>query len=101
MEWGSTGYRFIRIDFLREGVYSLLKIYGTFLHGEPPKGSFECDDEIVNRIYETAAHTIWLNMQNGCIWDGIKRDRWVWGGDLYLSILMYRFVSLSNNSMFL
>lgn len=87
MEWGSTGYRFIRIDFLREGVYSLLKIYGTFLHGEPPKGSFECDDEIVNRIYETAAHTIWLNMQNGCIWDGIKRDQHIWAGDLYPEVL--------------
>ncbi|MCQ2399302.1 MAG: hypothetical protein MJ072_02225 [Clostridia bacterium] len=46
-------------------------------------GSFSCNDELVNKIYDVAAYTTRLCMQNGYFWDGIKRDRLVWIGDLY------------------
>ena len=26
-------------------------------------------------------------MQNGVLWDGVKRDRLVWAGDMYVEIL--------------
>ena len=45
-------------------------------------------DALLNRIIDTAAYTLKLNLQNGYIWDGIKRDRLVWSGDLHQEILL-------------
>ena len=47
----------------------------------PYLGSFTCDDPLLNNIWKTAAWTVHLNMQN-YLWDGIKRDRLAWQGDL-------------------
>lgn len=44
-------------------------------------GSFTSDDERLGEIYDTAAYTVHLNMQR-YLWDGIKRDRLVWAGDM-------------------
>ena len=44
-------------------------------------GSFESSDPELNRIWETAAYTARLCMQEG-IWDAPKRDRGRWMGDL-------------------
>jgi alpha-L-rhamnosidase len=43
-------------------------------------GSFESNDERVNRIFETAVYTAHLSMQDSIL-DGIKRDRGRWIGD--------------------
>lgn len=48
------------------------------------RGSFHCEDETVNWVWETAAHTFHLNSREFFL-DGIKRDRWVWSGDAYQS----------------
>ncbi len=48
------------------------------------KGAFRCDDERINKIWNVAAYTLHLNAREG-FFDGIKRDRWVWGGDAYQS----------------
>ncbi|MBD3180815.1 Bacterial alpha-L-rhamnosidase [Candidatus Poribacteria bacterium] len=47
-------------------------------------GNFQCDDEQINKIYETAVHTNYLCHQLA-LWDGIKRDRLPWVYDLYLA----------------
>jgi hypothetical protein len=47
-------------------------------------GTFRCDDDQINRIYETSAHTNYLCHQLA-LWDGIKRDRLPWVYDLYLA----------------
>ena len=52
-----------------------------------PKSSFRSDDARLNAIYETALYTLHLNTREFFL-DGIKRDRWVWGGDAYQSYLM-------------
>lgn len=52
------------------------------------KNYFVCDDELLNRIYEVSQYTLSLNTREFLI-DGIKRDRWVWGGDAYQSYLMH------------
>jgi len=44
-------------------------------------GRFVSSDPTINRIWETAAYTAHLCMQEG-IWDGVKRDRGRWMGDL-------------------
>jgi hypothetical protein len=45
-------------------------------------GAFRCSDDRLNRIWEVGAYTVHLNMQD-YVWDGIKRDRLVWLGDMH------------------
>ena len=87
-EYGQTGFRFVRIDFLEENTnYQLLNVYAASTYRDVEcKGSFECSDPLVNEIYETAKRTLLLNMQ-GQLWEGIKRDRLVWVGDLQPEVL--------------
>jgi hypothetical protein len=51
------------------------------------KGSFECSDSLLNRIYDVSTYTLHLNTREFHL-DGIKRDRWIWSGDAYQSYLM-------------
>lgn len=48
------------------------------------EGTFWCDDEQLNKIYEVSVHTNKLCNQLA-LWDGIKRDRLPWVYDLYLA----------------
>ena len=51
------------------------------------KAAFTCGDALLNRIYRVSERTLHLCMREFFL-DGIKRDRWVWGGDAYQSFLM-------------
>ena len=81
---GPGGFRFVRID-VAEGsapvalsqVRAVLEIRDLAYVGE-----FRCSDARLNRIWEVGAYTVHLNMQE-YLWDGIKRDRLVWLGDLH------------------
>ncbi|MFS0634308.1 alpha-L-rhamnosidase C-terminal domain-containing protein [Mesobacillus foraminis] len=83
-EIGCTGFRFVRIDLLEEDCMMQIKsIRAVFLHrGLEYKGSFKSSDPLLNRIWETGAYTVYLNMQD-YLWDGIKRDRMIWIGDMH------------------
>jgi len=82
LDFGSTGFRFVRIDAL-DNVLELHNVIAFCEHRSyPQKGTFRSSDERLNRIFDTAVHTIELVMQD-YIYDGIKRDRMVWGGDLH------------------
>ena len=85
MTFGQTGYRFLRIDTLSDDTVLTLKSVVAAVDTDTREeiGVFECDDSLVNEIWHTAAYTLRLCLQNGFIWDGIKRDRLVWIGDLY------------------
>ncbi len=48
----------------------------------PYRGSFRCDDESVNRIYDMCAYTLHINTRE-ILTEAIKRDRWLWSGDSY------------------
>jgi len=54
---------------------------------ETQKGSFRCNDEEVNQIWNVGAYTMQVTTREFFI-DGIKRDRWTWSGDAYQSYLM-------------
>ncbi len=84
MEVGSTGFRFVRIDLLTEDIEVCLKeVNAIFRYKDIPYiGSFKCSNDRLNKIWETGAYTVHLNMQE-YIWDGIKRDRLVWLGDMH------------------
>ena len=93
MEFGQTGYRFLKIELRSQNTKILLKsILGVFSYRELDyQGSFECNDERINKIYDVAAYTCHLNMQS-MLWDGIKRDRLVWIGDMHPEMLTIRTV---------
>lgn len=84
MEVGNTGYRFVRIDLLTPGQTINLKEATAILRYRdiPYLGTFRCSDQRLNDIWMTGAYTVHLNMQE-YIWDGIKRDRLVWLGDMH------------------
>lgn len=84
VEIGNTGFRFVRIDLEEPGAMLALKsVRAVFLYRDLPYlGSFRCSDERLNRIWQTGAYTVHLNMQD-YLWDGIKRDRLVWIGDMH------------------
>ena len=60
------------------------------------KGAFHSDDEQINKIWEVAAYTLHLNAREG-FFDGIKRDRWVWGGDAYQSYFVNYYLMNDND----
>ncbi|GGD79873.1 family 78 glycoside hydrolase catalytic domain [Paenibacillus nasutitermitis] len=55
------------------------------------RGSFRCSDERINRIWEVAVRTLQLTTME-FMYDGMKRDRWVWSGDAYQSFMMNNYV---------
>ena len=87
-EIGNSGFRFVRIDLLEANTtLSLKEINAVFTYRDIPYlGSFRSNDERLNRIWMTGAYTVHLNMQE-YIWDGIKRDRLVWLGDLHPEVM--------------
>lgn len=93
MKFGQTGYRFLKIELLTpDAEWELKGAAGVFVFRDLPYlGSFSCNDERLNRIYDVAAYTCHLNMQS-LLWDGIKRDRLVWVGDMHPEMLTIRTV---------
>lgn len=85
---GESGFRFVRIDLEEEEAeLSLKSICAVLVYKDVPyRGSFHCSDPLLERIWDVGAYTVHLNMQE-YIWDGIKRDRLVWIGDMHPEML--------------
>ncbi len=87
MTFGQTGFRFLRIDFLDDAVVTLKNVYCAYTHRVFPKpNDFFSKDKRIEDIFQTAKHTVELCCQN-YLWDGIKRDRLVWIGDMHPEML--------------
>ena len=80
---GPSGFRFVRIDNADPTIDVQLSQVRAILtlRDVPYVGSFKCSDERLNKIWQTGTYTVHLNMQD-YLWDGIKRDRLVWLGDM-------------------
>ena len=98
IEVGETGFRFLRIDVVEAGEYAPIKsIDASFTYKDIPYlGSFKSNDERLNEIWVTGAYTVHLNMQN-YLWDGIKRDRLVWVGDMHPEVMTINTVFGAND----
>ena len=84
--FGDTGFRFVRIDSLDPDPLQIEAVIAEeVVRDLPVLGGFRCSDERVNRVFETAVRTLHLCMQD-YVWDGIKRDRLVWMGDMHPEI---------------
>lgn len=80
--YGNTGFRFVKLEAVDNDV-SISNIQAVFEYRDIEYvGSFECDDKLLNQIWQVGAYTVHLNMQE-YLWDGIKRDRLVWIGDMH------------------
>ena len=65
---------------------------------ENQRGSFRCNDDEVNKMWEVGAYTMQLTTREFFI-DGIKRDRWTWSGDAYQSYLMNYYLSFDEQTV--
>lgn len=88
VEAGNSGFRFVRIDLVDDNTELHIKeIRAISVYRDIPyKGSFYSNDERLNRIWRTGAYTVHLNMQE-FLWDGIKRDRLIWVGDMHPEVM--------------
>lgn len=88
VEVGNSGFRYARIDLLDKDVeLPIRSVRAIFRYRDIPYlGSFKSDNERLNKIWETGAYTVHLNMQE-YLWDGIKRDRLVWLGDVHPEVM--------------
>ncbi len=84
---GPSGFRFVRIDNADPKIaVELSQVRAILTLREIPYvGSFKCSDPRLDKIWATGAYTVHLNMQD-YLWDGIKRDRLVWLGDMHPEI---------------
>ena len=107
LTFGQSGFRFARVELLTD---SPISVQSLFAEGQlpafPREAMIKTSDRRLNKILETAAYTLKLNLQNGYIWDGIKRDRLVWSGDLHQEVItsLYLFgdnVNITNSLSFL
>ncbi len=85
---GATGYRYIRIDFIDGKQVVLQSIVGTNnMYRGKPIYKYTGKDKRIAKIFETAKRTVDLCLGSGYLWDGVKRDRLVWVGDMHPEML--------------
>ncbi len=80
--FGNTGYRFFKIEALDADVVIKSIKAKLDMREIEYKGSFECSDPRLNDVWHVGAYTVELNMGE-YLWDGIKRDRMIWLGDMH------------------
>lgn len=86
LEYGNTVFRFVRISNAGENPLKLLNVMAAVLECDlEVVGSFHSSDPLLDRIWATAVRTVHLCMQD-YIYDGAKRDRIVWMGDMHPEI---------------
>ena len=86
LTFGDTGFRFVRVDFLGK---ASIKTMAATNHILKKKAAYryEGKDETIRAIYEAAKRTVDLCAAGEYVWDGVKRDRLVWIGDLHPEML--------------
>ena len=83
---GNTGFRFLRIDFAAEAEIKSIVASSDIL-SKRARYSYSGNDKDIKAIFATAKRTIDLCSAGGYVWDGIKRDRLVWIGDMHPEML--------------
>ena len=86
MTFGQTGFRFVRLDFFGEATIKSV-VAESHLYKDTPVYEYKGDDERIAQIFQTAKHTVDLCASMGYLWDGVKRDRLVWIGDMHPEML--------------
>ncbi len=93
----SKALRYVNIVFKGETSADGLTLEYEYLP-EKELGTFRCDNELLNKIWEIGVYTMQLTTREFFI-DGIKRDRWVWSGDAAQSYLMNYYLFNDNETV--
>ncbi len=88
VEFGNTAFRFLKLEVPADApkpvpLQSVMAV--SVMSDLEFTGSFESSDPLLNRIWQVGARTLHLNTGE-FIYDGAKRDRLVWMGDLHPEI---------------
>ena len=86
MTFGQTGFRFLRLDFYGKAAVKSIVAVNHILK-KTACYVYSGQDERIKEIYQTAKRTIDLCASSGYVWDGVKRDRLVWIGDMHPEML--------------
>lgn len=80
-----TAFRYARLQYDGSEPLTLTRVRCDFKYYPVQyKGSFDCSDPLLTRIWYTGAYTAHLCMQED-IWDAPKRDRGLWIGDMQVT----------------
>lgn len=82
MVFGNTGFRFVRLDFEGDATLKTVVAVNHILK-KNLIWRYEGADATIKKIYETAKRTVDLCAGQTYLWDGVKRDRLVWVGDMH------------------
>jgi len=93
----SKAFRYVYVEKDNSVSYDSLSMLYEYLPLEY-KGSFRCNDSLLNTIWNVSAYTLSLTTREFFI-DGIKRDRWMWSGDAYQSYLMNYYLFFDSPSV--
>lgn len=88
LSFADTGFRFVRIDVLSDAHFEIKSIVAKSQELRK-KAIYEYtgDDPEIAAIFSAAKRTIDLCSVGRYVYDGIKRDRLVWVGDMYPEML--------------
>ncbi len=86
MTFGQTGFRFVRLDFFGD-VQIKSVTAAALVNKRKPLYTYNGGDERLCDIYDAAKRTVDLCISSGYVWDGVKRDRLVWIGDMAPEVL--------------
>ena len=99
LTFNESGFRYVRIDPVEDTIIKIKSVVvKENIYEKKFVGKFKTDNKLLNKIFNTAAYTVRLCLQNDVIWDGIKRDRLVWIGDMHPEVtsLLYLFGDIKN-----
>lgn len=86
MTFGSTGFRFVRLDF--DGYVALKSVVAVNnILRKKAVYTYKGKDKDISKIFSIAKRTIDLCASGNYLWDGVKRDRLVWIGDMHPEML--------------
>ena len=86
MTFGNTGFRFLRIDFYGKAQIKCIVAVNNILKRKAIY-TYSGEDARIDDIFNVAKRTLDLCASSGYVWDGVKRDRLVWIGDMHPEML--------------
>lgn len=85
---GETGFRFVKIELLEDKVIKIKSIFAeNKILTKKAIWQYSGTDDRIKEIFSVAKRTVDLCSCGKYVWDGIKRDRLVWAGDLYSEMI--------------
>lgn len=86
--FGQSGFRFVRIDFPKTTKIYIQNIYCVNrILSKKAQYVYKGKDKRIKEIFTAAKRTVDLCASSGLVWDGVKRDRLVWIGDMHPEML--------------